>query len=69
MGVIASMVFFIFSLCVKLKTLFIGTSLPLYHSFIQEWLLPSPLKVAPLFCVFPPKIHILFVRTFKEKTR
>ena len=52
MEVIASLIFIKFSLCAKSDTLFISTSLPLYHSLIRRRF-SFPLKIPPsLFFIY-----------------
>ena len=75
MGVIVSLVFLIlpwfpqYFLCVKWNTFFTRISLPLYHSFIQEWLVPAFFEnfLLPPFCSLTKNPKILFPPPVKEK--
>ena len=75
MGVIVSLVFLIlpwfpqYFLCVKWNTFFTRISLPLYHSFIQEWIVPAFFKnfLLPPFCSLTKNPKILFPPPVKEK--
>ena len=63
-----SLVFLIFSLCVKCNTFFIGTSLPLFHSFIQRGFDPSSFESYPFLLCCPTKNpKILFAPQFTTK--
>ena len=59
-----SLVFSIFSLCVKSNTFFIRISLPLYHSFIVR---PPFLWKFSTFCSFPKIQKSCFVPQLRKK--